>query len=436
MTIVAPTWLVTSAGEEPRRDWGVRVAGETIDAVGPTVDLREAHPADEVVDAADHVVLPGFVNAHVHLYGVLAHGIPADAQPDGFWSFLEDYWWPQVEDRLDHEMIRVAAEWACLEMLRSGTTGFFDILEAPHAPPDALFVERTAVERFGLRGLLSFEATERAGPEVARLGLDENVRLIDDDSGAGLVQGAMSWHTVFTCTEAFIREAVDLAGERGAIYHAHCNEGTHEGEWSQLHHGMRTVEFYDSIGVAGPSFLASQCVQVSDRERELIAERGMRVSHMPLANCEVGGGIAPVPELHDAGVTIGLGSDGYINDVFEVMRGAFLLHKARLRDPGAMPAATVLGLATEGGAQALGFERVGRLEPGWAADLQVVDARFPTPAHAHNLVEQLVLWRNHTHVRDVMVAGSWRVRGGEVIGADAPRLRAALHEQAERLWAG
>jgi cytosine/adenosine deaminase-related metal-dependent hydrolase len=160
----------------------------------------------------------------------------------------------------------------------------------------------------------------------------------------------------------------------------------------------------------------------------------MRVSHMPLANCEVGGGIAPVPELLDAGVTVGLGSDGYINDFFEVMRGAFLLHKARLLDPGAMPAATVLGLATEGGAQALGLERIGRLEPGWSADLQVVDARFPTPLSAHNLFEQIVLWRNHTHVRDVMVAGEWRVRGGEVLGADLDAMRARTHFQARRLW--
>ena len=164
-------------------------------------------------------------------------------------------------------------------------------------------------------------------------------------------------------------------------------------------------------------------------------ERDVRVSHMPLANCEVGGGIAPIPELADAGVTVGLGSDGYVNDFYEVMRGAFLVHKARLQDPGTMPAARVLGMATEGGARALGLERVGRLEVGWAADVQVVDARFPTPVGEHNLIEQLVLWRNATHVRDVLVAGRWRVRNHEVLDADLEGLQAETRAQASRLWA-
>ncbi|MGI9604987.1 MAG: amidohydrolase family protein, partial [Acidimicrobiales bacterium] len=195
-----------------------------------------------------------------------------------------------------------------------------------------------------------------------------------------------------------------------------------------------TVEHYDHLGVAGPDFLASQCVQLSERERELLAERQVKITHMPLANCEVGGGIAPIPELIEAGATVGLGSDGYINDFFAVMRGAFLIHKARLQDPGAMPASLVLRMATEDGARALGLERVGRLDPGWAADLQLVDIALPTPITSHNLVEQLVLWRDHPHVTDVMVAGKWRVRKGEVLNTDLGLLRARTNEQAARLW--
>ncbi len=434
MTLVLGDWLVAGADEAPHAGWGVRVVGPSIDAIGPHEELRRAHPDDDTVDASGHVVMPGFVNGHVHLYGVLAHGIPGDTAPDGFWSFLEDYWWPRVEDGLDHDMIAAAADWVCAEMLRSGTTTFYDILEAPRALPDALFVEKEIVERRGQRGFLSFEATERAGPEIAKQGLDENARLIDSCEQEGLVGGLMCWHTAFTCSGDFVADAFAMAAERGALSHAHCNESVHEGEWCEVNLGMRTVEWYDQLGVAGPRFLASQCVQLSGRERELIAERGIRVTHMPLANCEVGGGIAPIPELIDAGVTVGLGSDGYVNDMFEVMRGAFLLHKARLRDPGAMPASTVLATATEHGARALGLDRVGRLQPGWSADLQTVDASFPTRLTASNLAEQLVLWRNQSHVRDVMVAGKWRVRGRELLGADLGVMRARVEHQADRLW--
>ena len=155
---------------------------------------------------------------------------------------------------------------------------------------------------------------------------------------------------------------------------------------------------------------------------------------MPLSNCEVGGGIAPIPDLVAAGVTVGLGSDGYITDMFEIMRGAFLIHKAYRQDTATMPAHLVWRLATEGGAQALGLARVGRLAPGWQADLQLIDAVFPTPATAGNLYEQLLLYRNRGHVRGVMVAGETRVRDGVVLGVDEDALRVRAHRAAERLW--
>ena len=437
--LICADWVIVEATTSPVRAGAVRVVGNVIDRVGPTIELAAAFPDDDLFDASGCVVMPGFVNAHTHLYGVLAHGIPQTAPVTGFWSFLEDHWWPNVEDSLDRDMIAVATEWVCAEMLRTGTTTFYDILEAPYALPGVLIAQAEVVERMGLRGVLSFEATERAGTRIAEAGLAENLAMIDHGrrpGSSGLVTGAMCYHTTFTCSETFIRRTFDLAADRAVFCHAHVNEGTHEGEWSQQHLGMRTIEFYESIGVLTADFLASQCVQLSVREQALLGERRVRVSHMPLANCEVGGGIAPIPELIAGGAIVGLGSDGYVNDFYEVMRGAFLVHKARLLDPGVMPAATVLGVATSGGAAALGLaDTVGRLAPGMQADLQIVDARFATPVTDHNLFDQVVLWRNGSHVREVMVAGVWRVRSGEVLGFDTERLRARVHEQAERLWA-
>ena len=444
--IVGADWAVPAALDEPRRGWAVRVAGGLIDDSGPVAELRARHPDDDFCDGAGCVLLPGFVNAHVHLYGVLAHGVPAPAVPVAdFWGFLDDYWWPLVENALDHEMVSAAAAWVTAELAAGGTTSFFDILEAPNALPDALLAQREAVDRSGLRGVLSFEATERMGAANGQAGLDENVRFIeacrDADGPAGApsrVSGAMCIHTTFTCSEPFIRQAFETAASLDVFCHAHVNEGVHEGRWCSEHHGMRTLEFYDRIGVASPRFQASQCVQLSPREIEIIGDTGVRVSHMPLSNCEVGGGIAPVLEMLARDVTVGLGSDGYLNDMFAVMRGAFLLHRAATLDPGAISAETVLHMATEGSARTLGLERVGRLEPGWHADLQLVDIDgprgLPTPVEAHNLVDQLVLWRNATHVVKVMVGGDWIVDGGEVVGADMDRLRARTLEQAARLW--
>jgi 5-methylthioadenosine/S-adenosylhomocysteine deaminase len=271
--------------------------------------------------------------------------------------------------------------------------------------------------------------------ENGQLGLQENADFVRAmRTQDGLVSGMMCFHTTFSCTAGFIRQAFALGLELGALVHMHVSEGVHEPLYALEHFGMRPIEYYDSLGVAGKNMLASQCVQLIPREIEIMGERGIRMAHLPLSNCEVGAGIAPVPELIEAGVTVGLGSDGYVNDLYEVVRGAFLIHKAHKQDPTVLPASYAWYMATEGGARALGLERVGRISKGWQADLQLIDTRFPTPAEEHNLYDQLVLWRNYTHVRAVWVAGQLRMRDGLVLDADEEAIRARAHAAAKRLW--
>jgi cytosine/adenosine deaminase-related metal-dependent hydrolase len=456
-TLILPDWLIDRPGEPPKREWGVRVVGDVVAAVGPNAELRRAFPGDALWEAAGQALAPGFVDAHTHLYGLLAHGIPppsssastsASTSASG-WSFLSDFWWPMVEDRLDHEMICAATDLNLVQMLRGGVTSFYDITEAPNALPGCLAAQAEVVAARGIRGILSFEATERVSRENGQLGLRENlefnrsresgVRSQEQPSSfqlpaSKLVSGLMCFHTTFTCSAEFIRQAFELAASEGVLVHMHAAESRFEPEQALRRFGMRTFEYYERLGVAGPAMQASQCVQITPAEIEIIAQRGVRVTHMPLSNCEVGGGIAPVPDLLAAGVTMGLGSDGYITDMFEIMRGAFLIHKAYRQDTATMPASLVWRLATEGGAQALGLEKVGRLAPGWQADLQLIDAVLPTPATAGNLYEQLLLYRSRSHVRGVMVAGQVRVRDGVVLGADEAALRARAHRAAERLW--
>ena len=434
-TLILPEFLIDEPGQPPKRNWGVRVVGDRIEALAPHARLRADHPADTVWDAPGQTLSPGFVNAHAHLYGVLAHGLPLDQAPSGFWPFLKEFWWPLVEDQLDHELIAAATDSVLVELLRSGVTSVYDCLEAPYSLPGCLPAQAQVARARGIRAVLSFEATERISAANGQLGLQENAGFIRAARAAhGLVSGLMCFHTTFSCSADFIRQAFALGQELDVPVHMHLSEGVHEPEYALEHFGLRPIEYYDSLGVAGPRMLASQCVQLSPREIALMAERGIRMTHMPLSNCEVGAGIAPVPELLAAGVTVGLGSDGYVNDFFEVARGAFLIHKAHKQDPRVMPANVVWRLATEGGAQALGLQNVGRLAPGWQADLQLIDTRFPTPTEEHNLYEQLVLWRNHTHVRLVMVAGQVRVREGVVLGADEDAIRARTHAAARKLW--
>lgn len=438
--LVLPEWLVTNVLEPPKKYWGIRVFGNRIHRVAPIQELREEFPNDKMINATGQALTPGFVNTHTHMYGILAHGIPLHKAPADFWGFLADFWWPLIEDRLDSEMINAATVLRCAHMIQSGVTSFYDCTEAPNALPGCLQSQAEIVQGFGLRAILSFEATQRVSEQNGNLGLVENVEFIRscqqklaNDPGY-LIQGLVCHHTLFTCSPQFIRKAYELAQAHHVMLHAHVAEGNFEPQYSMEKFAKRTLGIYKDLGVANERFLASQCVQIDESEVDIIAEAGVRVAHMPLSNCEVGGGIAPIPQLAAKQVKIGLGSDGYIDDFYEIMRGAFLIHKAAHRDPRVMPAQQVWYMATEGGAKVLGFDCLGRLEEGWLADLQLIDANLPTPVETHNFYEQMLLYRNKTHTRAVMINGEFRMLDDLIPGYDPEKSTSDVHQQANRLW--
>ncbi len=426
--LLGPQGLVPNAG--------VVVSGGRIEQTGPNAELVPL-PGDEVIDAPDRLLAPGFVNGHTHLYGMLSHGITAETLVSGFSSFLEDFWWPYVENRVDHDLVRAASAWSMAELIDSGVTSFVDVLEAPNAIPRALEIEREVAQAAGLRAILTFEACQRISAENAALGLRENADFVRahnrDDSS---VRGMMSIHTLFTCDPDFVRAAKRLALELDCDIHMHLSESVFEPDWCMRRYGKRPVEVYDELGFLDGRVLASQCVQVLPGELDLLAERGVRAVHMPLSNCEVGGGVAPVSDMLRRGMRVGLGSDGYVNNFFEIIRGAFLIPKAHFQSTTVMPAKDVYGMATALGAQAAGIPDAGRLEAGCRADLITIDLDTPTPINEHNVYDQLVLFRNPANVCDVMANGRFLKRGHRLLTVDAAAAKAELRARASRFWTG
>jgi cytosine/adenosine deaminase-related metal-dependent hydrolase len=432
-TIIHAGAVLTPGGLE--KGWGVRVEGNRIAAVGSCNQLAP-QAGERFIDAKDQVVLPGFVNGHTHMYGVLSHGISADARVTEFKSFLGDFWWPCVEDRIDHRLAALTARWACVEMIESGVTSFFDILEAPGAIPGALEAEAAAVRQAGLRGWLSFEASMRQSEENGRLGIRENTEFIQNHCGDDLLKGAMSIHTLFTCPKGFVMKARDEARKIKAKFHMHLSESVMEPNWCKEHYNMRPVEYYHSLNALDHAVIASQLVQVNADEIALMKRSGMSAVSMPLSNCEVGGGIAPVTEMLDAGMRVGLGTDGYINNFFEVMRGAFLIHKAARQSPQAMPAKTVYNMATHMGAMAMGRDDLGRVQKGMLADIITVRVNdLPTPVNEKNVYDQLVLFRNPGDVVNVFVNGRQLKHEGRLTTLNKEAVRAELCEACGRFWA-
>ena len=332
---------------------------------GIIVAVGEGNPsditADQEIDASGRIAVPGLISTHTHMYGLLSHGIPITNAPRSFRNFLEKFWWPKVENRLRRHEIEDTARMACVEMARTGTTCFADILEAPYSIPGALEAEAEIVSKSGLRAFLSFEASERIDSSNGEESLQENARFIQrTSSGESLVKGMMCTHTLFTSSLQFLQRAKALASGLHSRIHIHLEESRYESDYCLKKYGSSPVAVYEKIEFLEPSLLASQCVQTSREEIRILAKHDVKVAHMPLSNCEVGGGIAPVKDLLDSGLTVALGTDGFVTDMFEVMRAAFLIHKGHLEDASVLTAEQVFNMATVASAPGIGDSRAVR----------------------------------------------------------------------------
>ncbi|MDR1800670.1 MAG: amidohydrolase family protein [Lachnospiraceae bacterium] len=413
---------------------GVVISKERIELIdnNETLPIQEG---DFVYDFRDRLLAPGFINGHTHLYGMYSHGINAAPPKEGFSSFLDDFWWPEVENRMDHELLKAATAYSMCELIDSGVTTIVDVIEAPNAIPGALEAECEVIEKAGLRAVLTFEASQRMNPENAEAGLLENADFVrKHNSKDGLVRAMMSIHTLFTCDESFIRKAKQLSKELCCDFHMHLSESVFEPRWSMEKYGSLPVEVYEKFGVLDERVLASQCVNLNEKEKDILAQNGVRAVHMPLSNCEVGGGIADVTGLLQRGMSVGIGSDGYINNHFEIMRGAFLIPKAHWQSTSIMPAKTVYEMATSLGAKAAGMPEMGQISKGCMADLITIDLDTPTPVNSHNVYDQLVLFRNPENVCDVMVGGRFIKKNHELLTVSKDAAKEKLRFLTDRFW--
>lgn len=391
--LIFPDYLIAEPGQSPRKNWGVRLVDDCIVAAGSFQELLDQFPKDDIWQATGQVLSPGFVDAHTHLAYLLAHGSPRPAHLTDD-TFLSDFWWPGITDRLKGEMIAAAVDSACVNVLRSGVTTVADSLEAPSALPGVLSLIEQIVTRRGLRAVLSYIASQRVSQENGRMALAEIRRFLASHAPAHpapLLNGRVTVDGGGTSSLAFVEEARELAQEQGVPFHIHS---------------YRRQQRFDidgqGVGVYTP---------VTERWPE-----GEKPPHVFIA---------------DEDAAVGLGSDGAVLDFFHVMRSAS--RQSRIAGK-PLTAAQIWQLATLGGAQALGLAKVGKLAPGWQADLQLIDITLPTPVTAHNLYTQLLQHGSKNHVQSVLVAGEMRVCAGVVLNIDPALIRSRMHQAAQELW--
>jgi 5-methylthioadenosine/S-adenosylhomocysteine deaminase len=414
-------------------DFEVREADVLVDReAGEVIEVGDV-TADETLDATDSLVMPGLVNAHTHVAMTLLRG-HADDKPLDAW--LQEDIWP-VEAELTPDDIRVGTELGLVEFIKNGITGFADsYFEVGEIA--------AATEQSGLRANLCHAfITIGKDDEAARADVQEGLDIAREFEGSadGRITTALMPHSLTTVETEYLEEFVPQAREAGVPLHYHANETQNEVDPIVDDHGVRPLEYADELRMLTNDDFLAHCVHVDDREIDLLAETGASVIHCPASNMKLASGIAPIQEMLDAGVNVGLGTDGAASnndlDLFDEIRDAAMLGKLARGDARDVAAEDAVRMATEGSAEAIGLP-VGRIEAGGTADIAVVDFDAPHLTPIHDYVSHLAYAVRGSDVRHTICDGEVLMADREVQTLDeeavkerAAKAAAALVDRAE-----
>ncbi|MFC7440408.1 5'-deoxyadenosine deaminase [Laceyella putida] len=385
----------------------ILVEHDRIKAIGP--DIQPPAGA-KVIDATHRIVIPGFIQTHIHLCQTLFRGQADDLE---LLDWLKKRVWP-LEAAHDGESLYYSALLGIGELIQGGTTCIVD-METVHHTEHAF----TALAQSGIRAL-SGKVMMDKGDEVPTLlrektsqSIQQSVDLLEKWHlhDEGRIQYAFCPRFVVSCTEELLVEVRDLSERYRVSVHTHASENRGEIALVEAERGMRNVVYLDHIGLANERLILAHCVWLNDEEKEIIRKRKVKVSHCPGSNLKLASGIADVPDLLDKQISVSLGADGAACnnnlDMFNEMKLAAVLHKPT-HGPTAMKARKIFEMATIGGARAVGLEdQIGSLEVGKKADLAILNLNkfHAFPSAEVDPVSRIVYSASKTDVETTIING-------------------------------
>ena len=391
---------------------------------------------DTTIDASGAIVLPGFVQTHVHLCQTLFRGFADDL---ALIDWLRLRVWP-MEAAHTPASIAASARLAAFELLSGGTTSVLT-METVH-DTDVVFETIAAT---GLRATIG-KCMMDADANVPKRLLEDTQASIDASldlrrrwhgQANGRLRAAFAPRFAISCSQGLLEAVASLSAGQQTLVHTHASEQREEIAIVERLTGRRNLEYFAHIGLTSPRLCLAHCVWVDPHEQALMAEHGVKVLHCPGSNLKLGSGVAPIPELRAQGISVSLGADGAACnnhlDMFEEMRLAAVLQAMRL-GPGALPAREVVWMATRGGAEALGQQtEIGSIEIGKRADVIVVDASRPHTAPGPDPYSTLTYAARATDVRATLVDGEVLVRDYAPVHLDRAEIAAQARAEARAL---
>src|SRR5437762_8984282 len=417
-------------------DGDVLIEDGRIKRVGRSDGRTAGRSKPTTIDCSGLIVLPGLVQAHIHLCQTLFRGLADDLSLE---NWLAKRIWP-LEAAHTADSVHASAMLGATELLLGGTTAILDMETVRHTGAAFEALESIGIRATAGKCLMDAPSNPAGLRESTDAALTESADLCAKWHGAagGRLRYCFAPRFAPSCTGPLLRAVSDLAEKSGAMMHTHAAETPLELDTVRRETGHDEIAYLDSVGISGPRAALAHCVWMDKDDIAVLARQRTNIVHCPSSNLKLGSGIAPIPEMLAAGCRVGIGADGApCNnrlDAFAEMRLAALIQKPRL-GPDALPAAQALELATLGGARALGLEsEIGSIEAGKCADLVVLDLDGPhaQPEDA-DLISRIVYSARAADVRHVIVDGRVVVRDGSLKTADRSEIRRAANTEARRL---
>lgn len=435
-TILIKNGTIATLGEKNRVLSGhaLLIEGGLIKKIAPQKSFRGKYT--KVIDASGKLVMPGFINAHMHFYSTFARGLGKAAPSRSFVEILDNLWW-RLDKKLTNADSYYSAVIPLIDAVRKGTTTIIDHHASPFSITGSLSAVEKAVRETGLRACLCYEVSDRDGKERAKEGLDENTAFIANAAakGDGMVKAMFGLHASFTVSDETLEEAAYRGHKLGAGFHVHTAESQADQLHCESHHKVRVVERLRDFGILGRKSIAAHCVHVNPKEVEILAETGTAVVHNPQSNANNSVGIADITGMAEKGVLVGLGTDAMtVNMMEEVRCGLWLQHLKRDPSQGFMEMANAL-LVNNAKIANRYFAGLGELKEGCAADLAVIDYLPPTPMDASNFAGHLIFGVSQSQVDTTICAGKVLMEGKKLkLDIDEEEVSRKSAELAKKLW--
>lgn len=414
---------VLPEGNESRIEkTSVYIDGDKIVGIGTE---PASFKADKVIDGKNRLAIPGLINCHTHSYMAFMRNIADDL------SFMD--WLFGRIDPIEQKMTDEDTYWgACLaiiEMMKSGTTCFNDMM---------MNIKQTtrAIKESGMRAVMCRGLVGTAEDDGGRI--DQTYEEMEFCRDCDRITFKFGPHAPYTCSEDYFRRVSDEAKKAGIGIHVHLSESVSEIEGCRKDHGCSPIEMADRNGLFDVPCIAAHCVQVDDKDMDILAKKGVSVVSNPASNMKLGNGFAPIPEMMEKGINVCLGTDGAASNnslnMFHEMSLMALIHKGTHKTPQCVGAQEVLKMATINGAKALGLSEVtGSIEIGKKADIAILDLNNPSLMPNNNLIAGLCYSANGSEVDTVIIDGKITMEGRKILTMDEELVYSKVNAIIERM---